>query len=273
MNNNPTIIILDLDGTIIGDCSYQCDIYNIENTIKENKLKNKSDNVLSKCYNMKSKLMRPYFKNFILFIKKFIPNSLIFIYTASETKWAHKEISIIEKTNNIKFDRPIFTRDNCIKTSDGNYIKSINNIISSINRKCKTININNIKNNLLIIDNNNTFIDFLDNFILCPTYNYLKFFNLWNKIPEDYINNNNIKDLLNNLSLNHKISNINPYNSDCKDIEKNYKWLYKKQKKINKINKIYINDIFWKKIITIITKFNITLFNSKNINIIKKHLD
>jgi histidinol phosphatase-like enzyme len=38
MNNNdePYIFLLDLDGTIIGDCSYQCDIYNIQEIIKKN---------------------------------------------------------------------------------------------------------------------------------------------------------------------------------------------------------------------------------------------
>ena len=36
MNNAPYIFLLDLDGTIIGDCSYQCDIYNIQEIIKKN---------------------------------------------------------------------------------------------------------------------------------------------------------------------------------------------------------------------------------------------
>jgi histidinol phosphatase-like enzyme len=35
-NNEPYIFLLDLDGTIIGDCSYQCDIYNIQEIIKKN---------------------------------------------------------------------------------------------------------------------------------------------------------------------------------------------------------------------------------------------
>ena len=36
-----------------------------------------------------------------------------------------------------------------------------------------------ISKKLLIIDNNPTFVDFKDNFLLCPTYNYIQFSNLW----------------------------------------------------------------------------------------------
>ena len=36
MNNNiePYIFVIDLDGTIIGNCTYQCDIYNIMELMK-----------------------------------------------------------------------------------------------------------------------------------------------------------------------------------------------------------------------------------------------
>ena len=32
----PYVFILDLDGTIIGDCSYQCDLYNLQDILKKN---------------------------------------------------------------------------------------------------------------------------------------------------------------------------------------------------------------------------------------------
>ena len=91
MSDKQIIFVLDLDGTIIGDCSYQCDIYNIDNISK----KNNKDTLLN-CYKPDSKLIRPYFKYFFTKIKKIYPNSLFYIYTASEKIWAHKEIGLIE---------------------------------------------------------------------------------------------------------------------------------------------------------------------------------
>ena len=60
MNTDPTFII-DLDGTIIGDCAYQIILYNIENILRKNNIKNKSDNLLLESYKPSSKLIRPYF--------------------------------------------------------------------------------------------------------------------------------------------------------------------------------------------------------------------
>ena len=96
----PYVFIIDLDGTIIGDCSYQCDIYNIQNIMK-NKIKifrtekAKCETILKNSYNKKSLLIRPYFNVFMTMIKKIYPHSYIFVYTASEKEWAIKEINII----------------------------------------------------------------------------------------------------------------------------------------------------------------------------------
>jgi len=146
--NVPYIFILDLDGTIIGDCSYQCDVYNIQEIIRKtlvvkkkdmNKLelgaisrhKTLCDKSLNECYNSCSKLVRPFFGIFISKMRKMFPNSHFFVYTASEKTWALKEINIIEKQNKIKFNRPIFTRDNCILDQFGNLKKSVAKYIAN----------------------------------------------------------------------------------------------------------------------------------------------
>ena len=43
VDNIPHIFILDLDGTIIGDCSYQCEIFNIQNILIKNKINGIND--------------------------------------------------------------------------------------------------------------------------------------------------------------------------------------------------------------------------------------
>lgn len=276
MNNNiePYIFIIDLDGTIIGNCSYQCDIYNIMELIKtyDKKNSNKSkiicDKYLNESYNEKSLLIRPYFFDFIRAMKKLYPVSYFYIYTASEKKWANKEISIIEKNNNFKFDRPLLTRDNCIIDKDGSIKKSINKILPLIKKNIKFSNTYDIKKHLLIIDNNPTFIDYKDNLLICPTYNYVKFNNLKDVVPED-ITCGNIKNYISKLAKEQRICR-NYNNPEC--MEKIYKWLYKKCKKINKYNLKYVNDNFWKDLVILIRNHNIRQYTPKNVDMMQKSI-
>jgi hypothetical protein len=276
MNNDiePYIFVIDLDGTIIGNCTYQCDIYNIMELMKLynkkelNKYKILCDKSLNNSYNNKSLLMRPHFFYFIQSMKKIYQRSYFYIYTASEKKWANKEIAIIEKNNNFKFDRPLFTRDNCILDNEGNIKKSIAKILPLIKKNIKTPSSYDIRKHLLIIDNNPTFIDYKDNLLICPSYNYIKFNNLLDIFSEE-INNNNIKNYINKLAKEQRICRI--YEGDAY-LEKIYKWLYKKCKKINKYNSKYVNDTFWKDLVILIKNYSIKHYNSKNIEIIQKSI-
>ena len=273
-NTIPYIFILDLDGTIIGDCLYQCEIFNIQNILIKNNGKDTCNKSLKECYKSCSKLIRPDFKYFMDKMKSFYPNSSFYIYTASEKTWAFKEIAIIEKENNIKFNRPIFTRNDCIKSSDGNLRKSVEKILPVILKKNKLSKIQNIKtlikSNIFIIDNNPTFIDYTDNLLICPTYDYIKFNNLWDIIPDNYFKIKELKNYISQLISEKKMHSKN----DMKDtiLEKVHRWLYKKYKVINKNNSKYINDTFWKDLTNIIIKNNIKIFNRKNIVLIQKLL-
>jgi len=278
MNNNvePYVFILDLDGTIIGDCRYQCDIYNIQEIIKKNStqklLKNNTlcEKSLCDSYNNESLLIRPFFNKFMLEIKKQYPNSFIYIYTASEKSWAHKEISIIEKQNNIKFNRPIFTRNNCIIDQYGVYKKSVVKILPLILKSMKMPKTYDISKKLLIIDNNDTFVDYTENLLICSTYNYIKFNDLWDNIPEEYLENELLKTFVSSLISSKKIHNIRSKKSEVQD--KVHKWLYKKYKKINKFNYRFRNDTFWKDLITHIKTNNIQEYNKHTLYIMKKSI-
>lgn len=287
INNDPYIFILDLDGTIIGDCTYQCEIYNIQEIIKKHLIQNKSqmqklqlghnkyrslcDKSLTECYNTCSKLVRPYFGLFINKMKKIFPNSYFFVYTASDKSWALKELAIIEKNHKIKFNRPIFTRDNCIPDSSGNLKKSVINILPTIMKIAKVSSVHTLKNKILIIDNNPTFIDYTDNFLLCPTYDFLQFHNLWNNIPQNYSTIKDLKQYVDRLISEQK---IHPSYKTTNTIvlEKIHRWLYKKYKKINKSNSVYHHDMFWKKLAYYIAKNNITTFSKKTIRQIQKNI-
>lgn len=263
---NPYVFIMDLDGTIIGDCTYQSILYNIENILKGNQISAKADQQLLESYRSDSKLVRPYFKYFINTIKTHFPNSLFYIYTASEKSWAEKEIKLIEKANDLKISRPLFTRDDCITDSFGNYRKSVKKILPRIiraNKKCKIEN-----EKILVIDNNNVFIDFHNNFLLCPTYNHILYCSVWEKIKKEYLKVTDISNLMTNLITTNKIFKIPHYiikPSNGKLLEQHHKWLYKKHKKLNSLNKKYSNDMFWKLLATIIVDKKFTTFDKENV--------
>jgi len=254
----PIAFVLDLDATIVGDVSYQTILYNIECAIKRNNIKCKADKMLLESYKPTSRLMRPFFRYFIMGMKKCFPNALFYVYTASEKQWAHKEISLIEKTHGFKFARPLFTRDDCILDSYGQYRKSIKKVMPKMKKFTE----------LLIIDNNKTFIDYNQNFLQCPNYDYILYMNVWNKMKKEYLKIMEINSIINNLINTNKIckhceSDIKP--TDGKQLEQMHKWLYKKHKKLNSINKKYLNDVFWKTLTNAIIDKKITTFDKHNV--------
>ena len=261
------VFILDLDGTIIGNCIYQAEIYKISLILNKLGVKIKINNILEEYYKEKSKLIRPYFMYFIEKMREYFPNSYFYIYTASEKKWAEKEISILEKSLNIKFNRPIFTRNDCliIKSEDG----SSNLLKKSIENIKKKIKVKNPE--ILIIDDNNVYIDNNDKLLLCKTYNYKSFCNYWEYIPMDKITNKIFIDYLNKLISNKTLNPNNNY-SNMKQMTQTYKWFYNNCLIINEQNKQYKKDDFWLKLTKIIIENKITSFNSTSIKFITKSI-
>jgi hypothetical protein len=266
----PFVFILDLDGTIIGDCSYQIILYNIEQLCKKYKIRTQSEKSLLKSYRPESKLMRPHFKYFIDNTKKHHPDSLFYIYTASDKEWAHKEISLIEKTHNIKFNRPIFTREDCILDSFGQYKKSVKKILPKIVKGNKKYNINN--NKILVIDNNSIYIDYTSNFLLCPSYNYILYYDVWAMMKKEYMKIMEIYNTIKNLITTNKLCKYCTFDdtSDSQHLEDKHRWLYKKHKKINNLNKKHNNDTFWKNLARTIIDRNVTIFDKSTIEHLQK---
>ena len=262
----PLVFILDLDGTIIGDCTYQSILFHVENILRDNKIKAKADTQLLESYRPDSKLVRPFFKYFIGCIKKYYPNSLIYVYTASEKSWAEKEIKLIEKTHGFKFNRPLFTRDDCIVDSFGNYRKSVKKILPNIVKSMKKVKIS--TSNIMVIDNNDVFIDYKSQFLHCPTYNHILFCSVWEKIKKEYMGIMKIHEMIMTLVNTNKIFKV-PHHSikptNGKLLEQHHKWLYKKHKKINLLNKKYANDTFWKTLANAIIEKKLTSFEKHNV--------
>jgi len=225
------IFIIDLDNTLIGNCEYQMNLYIQHNLIKKCKGPNINiTKVLSPYYNQNNKLLRPYFIYFMNKMKALYNNNVSFyIYTASTKAWANTEIKIIEKENNIKFNRPIFTRADCFCNENCN--NGFKKSIARIMPKLKSVK----DSEIIIIDDSNVFIDYTEYHIKCNSYEFMLFSD-----NNFYLSSIYNDELVKNMSC--------PYShTDCsiKNKIKLYKWLYKTAININKFNEKYKFDKFW----------------------------
>lgn len=266
--------ILDLDGTIIGDCVYQCELYKIALILAKIGIKIKINELLGEYYTEKSKLIRPNFSYFYKTMKEQFPTCQFFIYTASEKKWAELEIKLIEKELNIKFDRPILTRNECIPVEINNssssttkyeYRKSINAIKKKIRYK------DNENNHIFIIDDNDVYLDNKEHLLNCCLYNYKVFCNYWDYIQIKKIKNKVFLAYLQTLITQGRLNPIQKQIQMKPQIEY-YAWLCNKINDINKLNKKYKKDNFWIKLTKIIIENNIQVFNNTTIQFIHKSL-
>ena len=169
---SPLVVVLDLDGTIIGDIRHQITTYDIHTKIKSNggKMQYNFGDYKSK---LKGGIVRPFFCEFVRRLKQEIPSIEFFVYTASEQKWAVHIINQVEKTCSVKFNRPLFTRKDCI-ISNSSFTKSLAKIKPQITRALKRkYGSVNLENRILVIDNTDVFVKEDQPYqILCETYNF-----------------------------------------------------------------------------------------------------
>ena len=270
--DSPYIFILDLDQTIIGDCYYPVTRYTLFESMKKQGKKTPPlyKTAIPHSYSKNSFLIRPGFANFIKEMQSHYKSVEFYIYTASMKNWALHEINWIEKALNIKFNRPIFTREDCIYDSNS-YKKSLNKIMPRIWRSLKKYTLTKedrihiMHNQVMIIDNSNVYVDFKEKLLLCPNYNYIAF--------ED------ILDGLTNISESMLLSFVNQ-GLVCPSLLKKdgdtdivqamatrYNWMANKCTSIATGNEIYKKDQFWRRLRKLITTYKIKTFSSE---IIKK---
>lgn len=250
-------LIIDLDNTIIGNITYQLLAHNLG--VRSHKNVN-----VGKYYREDNGLIRPGFCEFIRSVRERLPNTHIHIYTASLKSWALKEVRWIEQNCNIKFDRPIFTRNDCI---------NINNVFYKSMKKIRK-RLKNHNNNVLIIDNSDVFIDQKECFVKCPTYNTIHFIDLWKLFPIENKQNGSNNELLQWLSKLVKQGYVNPYpdytienTETLNHAIQHHAWFAKKLNTVSKNNKKFANDTWWKHLNNILVTYNLD-----NIKDIKKYI-
>jgi hypothetical protein len=158
-----------------------------------------------------------------------------FIYTASDTKWAHYIVPCIETVIGQTFNRPLFTREHC----QGGTQKSIAYVLPKINSTLKT---NLSMENVVLIDNNKVLIE--TNLILCPTYNYIDYYDVLRLVSEKVLINSFLK-LIPYLQQ----YNLFPKSFDNKITFNRFKTLYfESLAELLKANEKPVNDMYWKRL-------------------------
>lgn len=171
----PLVVMLDLDGTIIGDITPQIASYEIYNKIK---FSGGSLNYKFKDFHGKllGGIIRPYFCEFIKKLQANVSNIEFFVYTAGTKEWASYVIKHIEKACKIKFNRPMFTRSNCILV-DKEYRKSIKHvkpmIMRSLKKKYPIVTAADLNDRIMVVDNMDVYNNNESKYhIHCKTYDY-----------------------------------------------------------------------------------------------------
>lgn len=265
MKKLPFIIIFDIDQTIIGNITMQ----SIENNLLEfiyNISKKKGINTeyqnidLDMQDELKNGLLRPYVREFIETCNKKFKNAEVFFYTNSTYKWTNKTLGkSIEKALNIRVNRPFFTKENSMSLD---IKKSLVNIypliIKSLLKKYPLMK--DEKNTEYILNNRTIFIDDIkDNIIsytnrqlVCPSYNYFSYYDIYEKLITKYkmdpkiFNNKNILKYMedNNIYIYNKNGSV--FQKDKEYI--NLSHMYKKKhsqisSELSKNTDIYFKDL------------------------------
>jgi len=274
MSNLPLIILIDLDGSCVSDVRPQLILYEMNNQIRK---QNKKISIFSNKYfidKLNNGIIRSYFEKFLKKLKEHYSNIEYFIYTASEKNWANYLVPQIEKSINFKFNRPIFTRQNCLIV-DNNMQKSVQHIspflFNSLKKKYGKLRRKDLENNVLIIDNLKVYLkDDINKMVICPTYDYKVPENIPSIITERIFNNyTEIIITILNKYYNNIYNNVNNY-IEFQKIFYNYYINYLTN--IEKINKHQVHDKFFLYLTNIILYKQINHFSPNVIGYINNKI-
>jgi hypothetical protein len=284
MKKLPFIIIFDIDNTIIGDIG----IVSREIALLEyiyNVCKKKGVN--AKCPSMefldiddvfKDGLLRPNVSDFINFCGKKFKTATggagaaeVFFYTNSAYSWTNDFVGKnLEKALKIKVNRPFFTRENSMKLTMKKSLANIYpTIISSLAKRYPSLNDGDIAE--YVLNNRTIFIDDIkDNIfaytnrqLVCPSYNYTPYYDIYEKCITRYKMSPQIfddKDILKYMSDN----TIPVYNTNGDAWQKNkeyiaiYNLYYTKHAEISKIKNADTAGAYYKDLIAELSKKSVS---------------
>ena len=129
MNQKPLVVLLDLDGTLVGRVTSVLSEYDIYKTIAPAKSSSRSSKAVGNApvapnvpkhiresiiSRLRYGIIRPHVIDFCRGVAEMGAGIELFVFTASENTWANFFVPCVESALGIRFNRPIFTRNHCV---------------------------------------------------------------------------------------------------------------------------------------------------------------
>lgn len=258
MSTRPLFIVIDIDGTLIGDVTPQVCEWELVQKFEKTKIKQFKKSFSDQ---LKYGLLRPGFTTFVDQIKMVHPNTEFFIYTASETRWANFIVPCIEAVTGVKFSRPLFTRTHCIKQND-EYKKSLGSIAPKIYAKLSqshSISLQEMLNHTFLIDNSNVILKQEEkSIVLCPTYNFVALRDVTKLIEYDIVAKQ-YTEMMTIMKSYNMFPNTDNYISIDRFFALHYKHMYQLYSHISKSGRcsVHEQDNFWPVLGSILSKMDL----------------
>ena len=217
----PLILILDIDGTLVGHVGYIVSYWACARALKVDLAIIKS-NVINE---LKNGIARPYFDEFITKVKNVYKNVELFVYTAAMDDWALFFIECFEEAYNVSFNRPIFARKSHCILGFKMLINIIPEIVDVVNKKYNSnFTYDEVHDRVIIFDDNPYVYEDDDDFkkvIKCPIYSRTGIIEDIFYITDDILKNNKKELMLNMLpSIVINMHDMSSYNNFVKKYDK-----------------------------------------------------
>jgi len=254
----PIVILLDFDGTIVGDVEW---LVNEKNLLQFMQIKSNGAYLVK---DLAKGVIRPHFKYFITELRKRFPLVEFYIYTASEKFWAEFIIAKVERAIGIKFNRPIFTRNHCV-FNNGHYTKQLHIVKPIImKRLAMKYGTGGEYQSMVMIDNTPNVLNERQQQITCPSYDYEYPIHLLRHLPETF-SYEKVSEFLGRLYVEFRFKK--PPKNSQRFWSAYYQFISTKFHKAYKYNKshAYLKDQYWKNLADAFIKSNISTMNSYEI--------
>lgn len=182
----PFVIVLDLDGTIVGDVTSHITEWIICKEINP-KMMPQFNRTMQ--WSLRNSLLRPFFGKFMDALYS-DHGFEVFVYTASTKDWAPVVVANVEKVIGRSFNRPIFSRDSCVE-SNGLLKKSLQRIkpvvFQRLRRKYAGLTSSGmLDGRMVLVDNTDVLLDSERwAWIACPTYDYVSYHDVLKHVDWD----------------------------------------------------------------------------------------
>jgi hypothetical protein len=185
----PFVLVLDLDGTIVGDVSDHIVEWIVLQTVRDKAAGAQRMHAFNRTFRscLMAGLLRPYFGEFMSAVASH-HGIEVFVYTASTKDWAPVVIHNVEQCTGVRFQRPLFTRDHCLPGPVPKSLQSIKPLVFRTLKK-KYVRLSSptdLDGRMVMIDNTDVLAE-RTSWIPCPTYDFVSNYDVLKNVDTDVL--------------------------------------------------------------------------------------